>query len=297
MSTLPPLPAIRCFEAAARHGNFTRAAEELGMTQAAVSYQIKLLEDRMGPLFIRQARSVVLTETGKNLAPMVTEAFTLLRAAFEDADRDSSRVLTISASVTFTSHWLVPRLGAFRQAWPDTTVRIEATHHLVDLVGGEADLAIRIGRGNWPGLTCHRLFPVHFTPVLSPALLAQVGPAPQPADLLRLPLIEPDDPWWQDWFSSAGVPTPDFTKMPGVHVGTQPMAATMALAGEGVAILTPAFFRDDLAQGRLVQPFALMHESASCYWLAYATAKRHSRKIRAFRDWLLALIARDGPEL
>lgn len=289
--SLPPLSAIRCFEAAARHQSFTRAAEELGMTQAAVSYQIKLLEERCGPLFLRRARGVALTEAGRRLAPAVTEAFESLRAAFEDVGQSAEGVLTVSAVNTFASHWLVPRLGSFQMSHPRIAVRLDVTGRLVDFTREEVDVGIRSGGGSWPGLAAHRLRPIRYTPVLGPALLERCGPLTEPADLLRLPLIDPDDPWWAEWFAAAGVAAPDLSRRPDIRVGTQQFGASLAMAGQGVAILSPAFFPEELASGRLVQPFPLVHSPDASYWLVYPEVRRRSPKIRAFRDWLLEAVA------
>jgi LysR family glycine cleavage system transcriptional activator len=155
---LPPLAAIRCFEAAARHQSFTRAAEELGMTQAAVSYQIKLLEDRVGgPLFIRGTRGVTLTEMGRQLAPSITEAFAQLRGAFSLLRETAENVLNITALETFTTNWLVPRLGSFQVAHPEIAVRLDASGRIVDFTREEFDVGIRSGDGKWPGLVSHGL--------------------------------------------------------------------------------------------------------------------------------------------
>src|SRR5690349_21226798 len=136
---LPPLSSIRCFEAAARHQSFTRAAEELGMTQAAVSYQIKLLEERFGPLFLRRPRGVALTEAGRRLAPAVTDAFAALRDAFEDLGHAAEGVLVISVVNTFASNWLAPRLGGFQITHPAIAVRLDVTGRLVDFAREEVD--------------------------------------------------------------------------------------------------------------------------------------------------------------
>ncbi len=289
---LPPLPAIRCFEAAARLQSFTRAAEELGMTQAAVSYQIKQLEDRLGGrLFLRGPRGVELTDIGRQLAPAVTDAFAALRAAFADAGTSVEGVLHITAVPTFASNWLAPRLGSFQIAHPAIAVRLDVNGHMVDLARGEADVGIRTGKGAWPGLAAHLLMESEYTPMVSPKLLERTGPLERPADLLELPLIDPDDPWWPNWFAAAGVEAPDLSRRTEMRVGAQNLAAQAALAGQGAAILTPAFYRAELADGRLVQPFALVERSDFRHWLVYAEARRRAPKIRAFRDWLLAAVA------
>jgi LysR family glycine cleavage system transcriptional activator len=288
MPHLPPLAAIRCFEAAARHQSFTRAAEELGMTQAAVSYQLKILEERLGgPLFLRGARGVTLTDSGRRLAPAVTDAFAKLRAAFEELSQSSGGVLSITTLASFATSWLVPRLGAFQLAHPDIAVKLDVSGGLVDFAREEMDVGIRTGHGDWPGLTGHRLFAVAFTPMLSPRLLDKLGPLESPADLPKFPLLDPTDAWWSEWFLAAGMEPPDLSQRTEMRVFYQNLAGTAALAGQGVAMLTPAFFADELRDGRLVQPFPFIRESGSHYWLVYPQARRRSPKIRAFRDWIL----------
>jgi len=288
---LPPLAAVRCFEAAARHGSFTRAAVELGMTQAAMSYQIKMLEDRLGrQLFLRGSRGVTLSEAGQRLAPAVTDAFGRLNAAFEELSDKESEILSITTLQTFASNWLVPRLGAFQLAHPAIAVKLDVSVEIVNFARAEFDVGIRTGGGEWPGLAAHHLFAIAYTPMLSPKLLAHAAPLKKPADLLTLPLLDPTDVWWIEWFNAAGVEAPDLSRRPEMRLQHQQLAGSGALAGHGVAILTPAFFRDELAAGRLVQPFPLVRASPQSYWLVYPKARRRSPKIRAFRDWLLAAI-------
>src|SRR5215510_9458698 len=196
---LPPLSAIRAFEAAARHESFTKAAEELGMTQAAVSYQVKLLEDRLGmPLFLRQPRRVMLSEAGKRLAPAVAEAFQRLNAAYASLRETDGNVLSVSAVNTFCTNWLVPRLGTFQVAHPNIAVRLEASSRLVDFAQDEFDVAIRSGKGEWPGLKAHFLFPVDLTAVCSPDLLKRIsaGRFARAEDLFARPLLDCRDDCW-----------------------------------------------------------------------------------------------------
>ncbi|MET0598435.1 MAG: transcriptional regulator GcvA [Mesorhizobium sp.] len=291
-SQLPPLAAVRVFEAAARLLSFTRAAAELGMTQAAASYQIKLLEERLGtPLFLRKPRQIELTAAGRRLAPQVTEAFELLRGAFAAARSSADGLLVISTVATFAANWLARRLGSFQIAHPNLAVRLETTGDLVDFSREEVDLGIRSGGGRWPGLAAHHLLRSDFTPMLSPALAASIGGVEAPADLLRLPLIGRDDPWWQQWFEAAGVPFEGQTDRPASRMGAQTYEGTAALAGQGVAILTRALFVDELAEGRLIQPFALTADDGHAYWLVYPEGRRNLPRIRAFRDWILAEMA------
>lgn len=293
MSRLPPMSAIRVFEAAARHQSFTRAAEELGMTQAAVSYQIKMLEDRVGaPLFTRLPRQVVLTAKGRQLAPAVTEAFEALRDAFDGLEEAVQSVLSITTLTTFASAWLVPRLGRFQQLHPNIAVQIDISTQIIDLAKSDFDIAIRSGTGDWPGVEAHLLFPNQFTPVCSPDLIRNVD-LRKPADLLKLPILTPSDPWWQDWFTAAGLPEVDLSDRPDNSLGAQQFEGMAAMAGQGLAMVNPYFFPNDLAAGRLVQPFDLVVTADRSYWLAYPKARRRSAKIQAFRDWALSEVAGD----
>lgn len=285
---LPPLPAIRAFEAAARLGSFTRAADELHMTQAAVSYQIKQLEQRLGlGLFHRQPRQVVLTPAGHRLAPAVLDAFKQLRTAFAQAIERVETELAITALPTIASAWLVPRLGAFQLAHPRLAVRLDTTVELVDLNRGEFDVGIRIGAGEWPGLDADFLLPSLFTPLCSPALRDRLR---TPADMLALPRFGRER-WWRAWFAAAGLADADLTAKPGVELDVEQHAVTAAIAGHGVALSSPLFFEQDIAAGRLLQPFELVVRDQRDYWLTYPTTLRTSEKIRAFRAWLLAQVA------
>ncbi|NBN79964.1 LysR family transcriptional regulator [Microvirga tunisiensis] len=291
MSDLPPLAALRVFDAAARLGNFTRAAEELGMTQAAVSYQIRLLEERSGgPLFRRAARHVELTDLGRQLAPAVHEAFDLIRDAFAGVRAQAEGALTISCVATFATQWLARHLGAFQLLQPRLAVRVETSGQLVDFARDTVDISIRSGKGQWPGLTAHLLLPARFTPMLHPDLAASIGGVREPADLLKLKIIDPSDPWWPQWFAMAGVTCTDLDSRTQTRLGAQILEANAAAAGQGVAILTPWFYRDEIERGRLYQPFALTCDDGSGYWLCYPPARRNSPKIRAFRQWILAAL-------
>ncbi|RWX64558.1 LysR family transcriptional regulator, partial [Mesorhizobium sp. M4B.F.Ca.ET.089.01.1.1] len=256
LAQLPPLAAIRVFEAVARHLSFTKAAAELGMTQAAASYQIKLLEERVGsPLFLRKPKQIVLTEAGQRLAPAVSEAFALLSGAYAAARGGADGVLCVSTLLTFASNWLARHLGSFQVAHPSLAVRLDTSNRLVDFAREDIDIAIRSGGGTWPGVDVHRLFNADFTPVLSPELAASIGGVREPADLLRLPILDPGDIWWRDWFTAAGLPVEELARRPNTSMGAQAYEANAAIAGQGVAIVTRALFKAELADGRLIQPF------------------------------------------
>ena len=286
-SSLPPLAAVRVFEAAARHKNFTTAATELGMTQAAVSYQIKVLEERVGAaLFVRQARGVELSEIGVQFAQRSTDALDILSDAFAGAKGRTEDTLQISAIPTFATNFLAQRIGCFQIANPSIAVRIVVNQALADFTSDGFDLGIRSGLGDWPGLKSHLLVPVAFTPMLSPSLAEKAGGLHHPADLLKLPIIEPAHPWWRHWFKAAGVRDADLATQPGLQFGSQLLEANAAIAGQGIAILTPAFHEDVIAQKRLYQPFDLVCSDGQGYWLVYPENRRNLTKIRLFRNWL-----------
>lgn len=295
MRRLPPFAAVRVFEAAARHENFTNAAAELGMTQAAVSYQIKLLEERLGaPLFRREKRRVVLTEAGRRAAPQITRAFDAIDQAFGAIRADDEGVLTVSTSNTFANTWLVWRLGSFQMHHPEMAVRLSTSDALADFAGDEVDVAIRAGLGGWAGVHQELLVTIDFTPMCSAGFLRRHGPL-APADLLRVPQISPHDPWWPFWLREAGVDVPEGPPRPGVRLDSQAHEGHAAMAGQGVAMLTPFFWRNDLAEGRLVRPFEQVSTRGYAYWLVYPEARRGVAKIKRFREWLLAELARDLP--
>ncbi len=284
-----PLNALRVFEAVARRGSFTKAGDELGMTQTAVSYQVKLLEDNIGePLFLRRPRNITLTDAGERLAPKVTEAFAMLHDAMASVRGAAEETLLIHSTPTFASQWLARHLGSFHLKYPATAVRLVTSDALIDFARESADIAIRSGKGNWPGLVSHRLMAIDFTPMLSPELADSIGGIQHPRDLLKLRLIDAGDTWWALWFEAAGVADPDLAGRPRSRLGAQAFEANAALAGQGVAILTPEFYRDDLAAGRLIQPFPLVCTDDDWdYWLAYPEARRNVPKIKAFRNWIL----------
>ena len=294
MRRLPPLAAVRVFEAAARHENFTAAATELGMTQAAVSYQIRLLEERLGlPLFRREKRRVLLTEAGRRAASPVSRAFDAIDAAFGQLRAEDEGMLAISTSLTFANTWLAWRLGSFQMAHPEMAVRLLVDDALVDFAVDDVDVGIRAGRGPWPGLDADLLLPVDFTPMCSPAFRARHGGRLEPGDLLRLPLISPHDPWWPWWLREAGVDVPDGPIRPGIRMDSQANEGNAAIAGQGVAMLTPFFWRKDLASGRLVRPFARVSTRGYAYWFVAPEHRRNTPKIKRFREWLIAEVRRD----
>lgn len=299
MRRLPPLAAIRAFEAAARTENFTAAAAELGMTQAAVSYQVKSLEERLGaPLFLREKGRARLTPLGARLLPALSGAFDAMEAAFASHRQEDESLLSVTTTHTFANTWLAWRLGAFQMDHADLAVRMTTSNEVCDLRGGDADVAIRAGKGGWEGLEEHWLFDSAFTPMASPDCLAaaerKLGRPLEPRDIPQQNLMNPSDDWWQQWFSDNGVPADEAAlRRPGVRLENQANEGHAAMAGQGFALLTPLLWRGDVAAGRLSIPF---HERVStrgwAYWLVYPLERRMVPKVKRFREWLLAEMER-----
>jgi LysR family glycine cleavage system transcriptional activator len=292
LSTVP-LSAIRVFEAAARLKSFTRAAEELGVTQAAVSWQVKALEQRLAqPLFLRLPREVALTPGGERLARAATEAVNLLRAAVSDLTETAEGVLAITTLQTLAIQWLAPRLGGFQISHPKLAVRLDTNDRLVDLGREDMDVAVRSGTGDWPGMESIRLFPSFVTPLLTPALLDQIGGVERPEDLRKAALIGLADEW-DAWFCAAGAVDGPGPSGPRLAADLQSAEVALALGGQGVVLASPIYFGPELAAGRLVQPFETLTAYSAGIWLVYPTERRRSPKITAFREWVLDVVAHD----
>jgi LysR family transcriptional regulator, glycine cleavage system transcriptional activator len=293
MRSLPPLAAVRVFEAAARHENFTTAARELGMTQAAVSHQIRLIEASAGQqLFRRQRQRVFLTDAARSAAADITKGLDTIEAAFARLRTEDDAMLTISTTQTFANTWLAWRLGRFQMSHPKIAVRLSVGDKLSDFVSDGIDVAIRSGGGSWPGLEAHLLLVQDFTPMCSPAFLSAQGGHMEPADLLKLPLISHQDSSWGRWLHDAGLSAAAEQPLPGVRLDSQANEGHAAMAGQGVAMLTPFFWRQDIAENRLVQLFAQVSTLGDGYWIVYPEHRRLTPKIKRFREWLLAEIGR-----
>ena len=298
MRRLPPLAALRAFEAAARLENFTAAAAELGMTQAAVSYQVKSLEDRLGaPLFVRERGRARLTPLGARLVPALTSAFDGIETAFANYTQEDESLLTVTTTHTFANTWLAWRVGAFQMEHPDLAVRMTTSNEVVDLRAGDADVAIRAGAGNWEGLEHHRLFDSAFTPMASAACVAEaeqrLGRRLEPHDVPDQHLINPGDEWWQQWFADNGVPADQAVlRRPGIRLDNQSNEGHAAMAGQGFSLLTPLLWRGDLNDGRLTAPFPERVSTRGwAYWLLYPTERAKVAKVKRFREWLIAEMA------
>ncbi len=256
MRKLPPLAALRAFEAAGRHQSFKRAASELGVTPTAISHQIKLLEDTLGlRLFRRGVRRIDLTPEGEHLFPVLRDGFDRFDEVLTQLRRPRREILTLSSTPLFTARWLVPRADSFRDMNPEVDLRLHATVETVDLLSGEADAAIRYGRGPYPGLVSKTLVANWYVPMCSPALNLR-----DPTELHRFPLLHteyhrkgPETPTWERWGAISGIEGVDWTK--GVTFTLESHAIQAAIAGHGVALLSPLLLAPELEIGSLVQPF------------------------------------------
>lgn len=283
-----PLNALRVFETVARLGSFTKAGEELGMTQTAVSYQVKLLEEHVGELlFLRQARRAVLSSTGERMLPKVSEALGLMADAVADARQQAGDILEIRSTPTFASHWLARHIGAFQLQHPGLAVRILRVDKPVDFRADNADVAIWRGARPPADVEAHELFRLRYAPMLSPTLADTIGGAKTPADLLKLPLIGASSKWWGIWFQTNDIHTP----LPGTMTidadGALDLEGSAATAGHGVALLSPFLHREELEAGRLIMPFDVFKEDDQSYWLVSPKSRRQSVKVQTFRRWLL----------
>jgi LysR family glycine cleavage system transcriptional activator len=287
---LPSLNGLRAFEAVARHMSFTKAAEELNVTQTAVSHQIRRLEAELGvPLFLRLNDGLALSEDGQAYLPGIRAAFHELRYSTEQLleSRDKS-VLTISTLVSFASKWLLPRLPSFQQAFPAIDVRISASTERVDFRKDAIDAAIRYGRGDWKGLRADFLMSDEVFPVCSPALTKTLR---APADLANHTLLQVSGVTagdWGAWLRAAGQPL-QLAEGPRMTFDLAMMAVQAAVDGQGVCIGRSTYVEDDLRAGRLVAPFGLRLKDELGFYLVTPHETAESKKIVAFRAWLLAL--------
>jgi LysR family glycine cleavage system transcriptional activator len=291
---LPPLNALRAFEAAARHLNFSRAADELSVTPGAVSQQIQNLEDYVGaPLFRRTPKGLLLTDAAQTALPALREAFDRLAeaASLLTAAVDGRR-LTLTAAPSFAAKWLVPRLGSFEAANPQVDVWLSAGLDLVDLTAGEVDIALRYGAGRYAGMEVRRLIGETVIPVLSPELHAAT-PLDRPEDLWRHILLhdgspEPDDscPDWTMWLAARGVREVDGTRGPRFNQSSLVIEA--AVNGRGVALAKRTLAQDDLDAGRLVAPLQIATAVDFAYYLVHPKAKGRLPQVKAFINWITA---------
>ena len=297
LEQFPGLRSLRAFNAAARHLSFTRAADEMGVTPAAISHQIKELEDQIGvALFTRTSRSMVLTREGDILSTAATESLeTLARAVKRIKRLENRKVLKVSASPSIAAKWLVPRLDRFLDQAPGAEVRVDVSTTALDFERDDVDIAIRFGQGRYPGLKSDLLFMDKIFPVCSPRIITKEKPLAQPKDLLRHTLIHLDYeaqgivwPNWKMWMLAAGIN--DFDDKRGLHFGQTSLTVQAAIDGHGVALGDSNLVTDDLASGRLVKPFELSLRAPSqfAYHIVSPLDTSQNPLVEAFRQWALS---------
>jgi LysR family transcriptional regulator, glycine cleavage system transcriptional activator len=301
MSRLPSLNGLRAFEAAARHLSFTKAAEELNVTQTAISHQIKRLEEELGlKLFVRQNRSLALTAEARDYLPGIRAAFQDLRLATERLKRkENANMLVVSTLTSFAAKWLMPRLSKFQQLHPAIDVRVTTSTELTDFARDGVDVGIRYGHGKWHGLRSDWLMTEEMFPVCSPALLQGTHPIRKPEDLKHHTLLYTSNDMeddWRQWLTAAHVPA-DILKQPALTFDMIFMTVQAAIDGQGVAIGRSAFVEGDLAAGRLVAPFDVKLPVDVGFYLVSPEDAADTPKIAAFRDWLIATAKRDKHQL
>lgn len=276
------LNALRAFEAAARHLSFTRAGLELSVTQAAISHQVKGLEQRLGvALFRRTPRGLVLTDEGLAMIPTLTDAFARLSRMIEQFDGGRPReVLTVSVVGTFALGWLIERLPAFEERHPYVDFRLLTNNNRVDLAGESLDYAIRFGNGAWHGVEADRLLPAPFTPLCAPRIAAALQTSADLAGQSLLRSYRPMD--WPAWFAAAGA---EGIVARGPVFDSSATMAQAAISGFGVALAPAAMFERELTDERLVRPFPIEVDMGS-YWLTRLMTHRETGAMAAFREWL-----------
>lgn len=288
----PPLNPLRAFEASARHSSFTRAAEELCVTPSAVSHQVKTLEDYLGAaLFVRDTKSLVLTAAGRAYLPSVQQAFSILADGTRQLQTLLSPSLRIDVPPTFAAKWLIPRMDRFVRAYPEIDLKVSTLSGVPDFSRGEFDMAIRFGRGIYPGLHSEAFLSVEVFPVCSPALMAGAHPLKTPEDLRHHTLLhdnstyaDSSNPHWSTWLRHVGAAGVDATR--GLSFSPTHLVINAAIDGLGVALTKNVWVEEDLAQGRLVRPFAAALPVEFSYYLVYPHERANDVRIATFVDWL-----------
>jgi LysR family glycine cleavage system transcriptional activator len=294
MNRLPPLNALKSFEAAARRGSFQAAAEELFVTPSAISHQLKALEDFLGlELFIRQPRKVTLTQAGDDY-------YHSIQGALMEIDQSTQRlisthqsgVLHLSMAPAFLSRWLLPRISSFYEAQPDVKLELSSSAGLVDFDRSETDMAVYFGNGDWPDIEMHLLRHYHQTPVCSPKLLEKCG-VNNPEDILQYTLLHvtkrQDD--WLNWFQKAGVNYKELKQ--GMNLSSGALTAVAAINGLGVALADLGFVNEELSSGKLIAPLDIAFGNSKSFYLVYQKKRAMTYAMKAFQLWLMEEMSKD----
>ncbi|MBU9865377.1 transcriptional regulator GcvA [Rahnella aceris] len=291
MRDLPPTATLRAFEVATRHSTFTSAAEELFITQSAVSHQLKKLEDSWGLQLFQRGKTLSLTPAGAALAPLVREFFSKLETTLADLREQKGRVrLRVSTTYSFALKWLLPRLPELARLHPEILVSLESTDKAINFASADSDVAIRFGHGNYAALHTEFMFREQLFPVASPAFLAGFGIPAEPAELLRFPLLTRDGadlvPKWDAWFKQVGVNTDVLHES--VRFADTNMTIEAALLGQGIALARSGHVEKEIHDGSLVRLFDVVFPSPAAYYFVCPEGIETQPHILKFRNWLLA---------
>ncbi|MEP0519184.1 MAG: transcriptional regulator GcvA [Hyphomicrobiales bacterium] len=298
---LPPLNALRAFEATARHMSFSRAAEELNLTPSALSYQVRMLEEFLSvKLFTRLNRAIELTDHGQRVFPGVRESFQLMSKAMSRLTADTpDHILVVSTGPSFAAKWLTPRIVSFMEACPDLEMRVSASLALIDFVEDRVDVSVRFGAGRYEGLHAERLVGDWTTPMVAPQLLEGENALRTPADIANHTLLHddsikylPNAPVWKDWLQEAGVSGIDTGK--GARFNHADHALNAAAKGSGVVLGRGVLAADDLEMGRLVMPFPeITIDTGFAFYFVCPPTMLHRPKVQQFREWVFDEFAKD----
>jgi LysR family glycine cleavage system transcriptional activator len=293
MGDMPPLNALRAFEATARHLSATKAAGELHVTLGAVSHQLRALEDFLGlELFVRGHRQLYLTERGEQYYQAISSSFSTIRAATVALKRPSAKgTLKVRAYTTFALRWLIPRLSSFYADHQSVELVLSTSNDPVDFNRDQLDFAIRLGNGTWPGARSERLIANILVPVCSPRLAARGPAVKRPADLANHVLLQSDWPErrddWREWLRGEGIKRADHYNF--IYFESSALCYQAAIEGQGFAMAQTALIEDDLASGKLVSPFrSALDKGPYTYYLIYPESRRLTPQMESFRDWLVA---------
>ena len=290
---LPSLNYLHTFESVARHLSFTNAAKELCVTQAAVSHQIRALEEHLGVrLFHREKRKVLLSEEGLKLLPSVVSGLQGIADSLESIHNyDSEDTLVVGVGSSFSANWLVHRLGTFYQQYPEVNLHLKITNNDPDFAADETDMAVVWGKGDWEGLMCEQLMVVEFTPVCSPELLKNSQPLRTPEDLIHYPLLDDSDyESWQEWLEEAGIPERKYKRR--MVIRDSNVLIHSALDGHGIALCAVGIVQEYLDSGRLVRPFDLSITGGGFFFLVYPEKALRKPLVRLFKDWLISEVTK-----
>ncbi len=288
LSGIPSLNFLHTFESVARHLSFTNAAKELFVTQAAVSHQIKALEEYLGvKLFYREKRKVFLSEEGQKLLPSVVSGLQGIADSLENIrNYDSEDTIVVGVGSSFSANWLVHLLGAFYQKYPEVNLHLKISNNDPDFSSDGTDMAVVWGKGDWQSLECEKLMVVEFTPVCSPDLLKGAHPLKTPEDLVHYPLLDdPDYDIWQEWLEEAGIPERKYKRRAVIRDANVLIHST--LAGHGIALCAVGIVQEYLDSGRLIRPFDHSITGGGFYYLVYHEKALRKPPVRLFKNWLL----------